>query len=844
MKKLPEEMKLIISREFDKVVWDIRVILEAFKREVQAREKLVLIKSSNSEQEYISKSKYSSGLTLYQQVSRGSPKCVFCSKTDHKPQDCVEVSNVQQRAAILKNSNRCFLCFRVGHMVRNCSAKFTCFNCKKRHHVAICQGKPHNLVVSEKQENQGQSSVSSNIAAAQTGAVNLIHDSNNVLLQTARASVTSTVGAKKGNFRFLFDLGSQLSYISPRACEVLKLKTVANHNINIKTFGGVNSEKSLNQVRFCVKDSSGNESIYVTGFVSDICQPLTGQAISYATKTFNNLKNLRLADANPDHRDLNVDILIGADYYWSFFNNAIVKGNPGEPVAMSTKLGYILSGPVTDTNSPLNSACTNTVVSAHVMKINSEILGENAKLSATLEKFWNLESLGINMEQPSVYDKFRHDVVYEKGRYQVKLPFKDHHDILHDNLDLSVVRLKGQWNKLKRDESMFIRYNDIFTEQESLGIIERVESSQLENDTPTHYMPHVVREDKATTKIRAVFDASAKKDGASLNECLHTGPSLTPSLYGVLMRFRAHNIAFMSDIEKAFLQIGIDPNDRDFLRFLWFANPEDMDFKNFESNDLVHYRICRVLFGATCSPFLLTATLIVHFAQYIEYDPEVVSKVLESLHVDDLISGDDNEKKVIEFHKNVTKKFKEGGFNLRKFVSNSIEVECTVNSKNDPAYEFIEHAKVLGLDWDKTADVLNFKLRNIIEKSIQPVTKRNVMHLISSLYDPLGLVNPIVVKLKMYFQKLCVAKLKWDDLLPDVYLQEWNDILNSFTDCSDISFSRLYSYRDAADPFTSIQLHGFSDASSGAYGTLSHRSTSSVSPSTRCKCEIAKRALH
>ena len=290
MKKLPEEMKLIISREFDKVVWDIRVILEAFKREVQAREKLVLIKSSDSEQEYISKSKYSSGLILYQQVSRGSPKCVFCSKTDHKPQDCVEVSNVQ-RAAILKNSNCCFLCFRVGHIVRNCSAKFTCFNCKKRHHVAICQGKPHNLVVSEKQEDQGQSSVSSNIAAAQTGSVNLIHDRNNVLLQTARASVTSTVGVKKGNFRFLFDLGSQLSYISPRACEVLKLKTVANHNINIKTFGGVNSVKSLNQVRFCVKDSSGNESIYVTGFVSDICQPLTGQAISYATKTFNHLRS-------------------------------------------------------------------------------------------------------------------------------------------------------------------------------------------------------------------------------------------------------------------------------------------------------------------------------------------------------------------------------------------------------------------------------------------------------------------------------------------------------------------------------------------------------------------------
>ena len=86
----------------------------------------------------------------------------------------------------------------------------------KRYHVA-CQGTPHNLVVNQKQEAQFQSSVTSNVTAAQTGVVNLIHnildDSNNVLLQTPRASVASTVSGRKWNFRFLFDLGSQLPYL-------------------------------------------------------------------------------------------------------------------------------------------------------------------------------------------------------------------------------------------------------------------------------------------------------------------------------------------------------------------------------------------------------------------------------------------------------------------------------------------------------------------------------------------------------------------------------------------------------------------------------------------------------
>ena len=117
----------------------------------------------------------------------------------------------------------------------------------------------------------------------------------------------------------------------------------------------------------------------------------------------------------------------------------------------------------------------------------------------------------------------------------------------------------------------------------------------------------------------------------------------------------------------------------------------------------------------------------------------------------------------------------------------------------------MEQSKILGLDWYKRADNIVFKLKDIVENSVEPVTKCNVMHLIGSFYDPLGLVNPIIVKLKMFFQKLCIAKLGWDDLLPDLYLQEWNDILNSFIDCSDIIFPRLYSYRDA-------------DAACGAYG--------------------------
>lgn len=149
-----------------------------------------------------------------------------------------------------------------------------------------------------------------------------------------------------------------------------------------------------------------------------------------------------------------------------------------------------------------------------------------------------------------------------------------------------------------------------------------------------------------------------------------------------------------------------------------------MDFKTFENNSLTEFRLCRVLFGATCSPFLLTATLITHFEQYRDVDPLVVEKVLSSLHVDDLISGEDNDSAVVSLFSNVKQKLKEGGFNLRKFASNSINAERIVSgSSTDTRHDLIPETKVLGIVWNKMDDQIIFKISDIVNKSIEPVIK-------------------------------------------------------------------------------------------------------------------------
>ena len=130
-------------------------------------------------------------------------------------------------------------------------------------------------------------------------------------------------------------------------------------------------------------------------------------------------------------------------------------------------------------------------------------------------------------------------------------------------------------------------------------------------------------------------------DRPSLNDCLYVGPSLLPLLFDILLRFRLHRIALVADIEKAFLNISISEEDRDFLRFLWVN-----DIKS-DQPEVVVYRFARVVFGVASSPFLLNATLQKHINAYKSNDPKIVENLLQSLYVDDLNSGADNTPEVL-----------------------------------------------------------------------------------------------------------------------------------------------------------------------------------------------------
>ena len=183
------------------------------------------------------------------------------------------------------------------------------------------------------------------------------------------------------------------------------------------------------------------------------------------------------------------------------------------------------------------------------------------------QKFWQIESSETKAKNISDYSKH----VYFNGRkYETPLPWKEHCKLIPDNYILCESRLHSLIKRLKRDPAPLHEYDSILKKQESEGIIEEPPEKFKPAGT-VHYLPHhpVIGTDKSTSRVRIAYDASAKRDGPSLNDCLETGLNKLPQIIDILLRFQLNKIALISNIKQAFLNVSIPESDRDFYDFYW-----------------------------------------------------------------------------------------------------------------------------------------------------------------------------------------------------------------------------------------------------------------------------------
>ena len=395
--------------------------------------------------------------------------------------------------------------------------------------------------------------------------------------------------------------------------------------------------------------------------------------------------------------------------------------------------------------------------------------------------------------------------------------------------------------RLRQNPDLLQSYNRVMQEQIEGGIVEDAPLT-VSDLTRVHYLPHhaVLRTDKETTKLRVVYDASAKTEGhPSLNDCLLTGPKFNQKILDILLRFRSHEIAIIADIEKAFLMVGVAEKDRDALCFLWV---NDVREKEVTVRPL---RFTRVVFGVCSSPYLLNYTIRHHLQQYMSSHPELVKKLIESFYVDDVVTGASTEEEAFQLYTESKSILKDGAFNLRKFRTNSPSLQLRIDSADnlssnsqsehfdptDETYADImlgrQHStasstavKVLGILWNPQEDQLLFDVAGIVQLAtkIEP-TKRNAVSIVGRFYDPLGFLAPVIIQFKILFQKLCELQLQWDEPLPETTAKTWKMLIEGVRSSYPVSIPRSY-HHGVTEEVQHYSLCGFCDASTAAYAAV------------------------
>ena len=317
------------------------------------------------------------------------------------------------------------------------------------------------------------------------------------------------------------------------------------------------------------------------------------------------------------------------------------------------------------------------------------------------------------------------------------------------------------------------------------------------------YLPHFgVYHPRKPGQIRVVFDSSAEFRGTSLNKELLPGPDLMNSLLGVLFRFRHHEVGVMADIEQIFHSFQVDPEHRDFLRFLWFE--EDDPAK------IIEYRMTVHLFGNGPSPAIATFGL----RRTADDGGETFGKpsrdfVHRNFSVDDGLASRPTADEAIELIKSTQAALATANIRLHKVVSNSPAVMDALPTDDiakvvrdlDLRQEVLPVQRSLGVYWDLANEAFTFE----VTVPNKPFTRRGVLSVVNSVYNPLGVAAPVVLKGKLLLQQLVMMgnkrngeQLNWDDPLPDDLMQQWRCWKDSLIDLEQGAIPRCYNPRTLA----------------------------------------------
>ena len=762
--------------------------------------------------------------------------CSYCENKEHKLPKCTDFMKIpmMERQKFIQTNRLCFGCLIAKHRSKVCQHRETCAICSKRHPTALHRDDNMTETSSKRETAQSKS--------VETKTVRLCEAATQYWSMIVPVFLSSKSNPTHEVLTYaLLDTQSDSTF---GLTETLEQTGGRHENTRLKLSTMTSRDELINSNIYKdlqIRGYTGQKIIDLPSVYSQEYIPVTESHIP----TYENVKDIdhlkHVAPFIPPRLDCSLGLLIGYDCSQALLPRRVESGNDDEPYAIETDLGWSVVGVKTD-----NSMTKSNAQAYGVLTKTEQSVCFTAKRTKAKEVFVTRDILQIldqEFRDTASRTDFRSNKISQddlkfmdivsknirqddEGYYMMPLPLKINQG-LPDNRSVAEQRFKGLLRRFERDPL----YKKLYTEFMQ-GLLDRGEAEIVPDRCPSSerwYLPHHgVLHPRKPGKIRVVWDCSSKYNGMSLNDILLQGPDMNNTLLGVLLRFRLGEIAMSCDIEKMFFQFRVNPEHRDFLRYLWFN----------ENGEIVDYRMKVHVFGASSSPSCAIYGLTKLASDYGDDYPLARRFIQDHFYVDDGLVSTDSTDEAVKMAKQAVAMCKRANIRLCKFSSTSNivldQLPCSEHAKGSNAHDLLPMASsALGVNWTVENDEFSFRL----ELKDTPLSKRGILSTVSSIYDPLGLVAPILLQGKQILKEIC--GLDWDDTIPDCTRSKWclwrEDVMN----LGSLKFPRCIKPVGFGVSVT-CELHHFADASQKGYGCCSYLRQINHDGNVSCQLLMAK----
>lgn len=734
------------------------------------------------------------------QESQSSHKgCPVCSE-GHKVSKCTAFSamSLEDRRQVIRNKKMCFACLAVGHHSKECRNRHVCAVCSKKHPTLL-----HDYSL---QHTSNVTATSENVNLA-TDLISSFKTSNRSTTMVLPVMLRHSSSGKEILVYAALDTQSNTNFVTNEVVQMLNV-TGRRTTLGLTTMNGRKNVGTLAIDGFEVKSVTDGPYIHISSCYMRDSIPCRRDSIVTA-EVLSKWSHLSHIDLPPYYDNAHIGILIGYHCPQVMRPLEIATGGEYEPFGWKTSVGWCVVGATcdeVDVNEMDDLGATHVVQGCIAFKTECrEImldLDEDSMIRHGMDDKYSVEDVKfMEIMSDKMYQR-------EDGHYEVPLPLKNETPF-PSNRALAHGRLMGLKAKFKRDPSYHKRYSEVMSEMLDRGFSEIVPTDESSPDGRTWFIPHhsVIQ----PGKLRVVFDCSSEFKGVSLNERLLQGPNLLNLLLGILFRFRLKPIAITCDISKMYYQFFVNPGDRDLLRYLWWENGD-------YHLEPVDHRMCVHLFGAASSPGVATYALrkiaLDHGSKYSE---EASTFVCRDFYVDDGVTSVSSVSAARTLIAETQSLLDEGGCKCHKVMSNSKEVLDCVRTEDQASFKEDKFHKTLGLQWNVETDTFHFPLN--FSNGKDEMTRRGLLSILAKIYDPLGVISPLVHEAKLLLHEMCKDKLQWDDFLSGELLKRFKMWCSKCNEIREVVIPRCICLNKA---MFSPEMHHFADTSSTGYGACSY----------------------